>query len=167
MKQIRAFRNRALRKNRKGGIEGLPLQLMIVIIIASLGLAMMVGWMGNIEGPKAIGDIESEVTEQSQGRYGESVTLTVTVYDMSGNPVEGADVLVTGLGAESSASSGISGLFGHKNSSDKGVPHGVTDSQGRIVLTFNLNTSVDYGYLNIEVSKSGYSGNSTQVLVTV
>ena len=53
MKQRCVFiRNkRKLHTNKKGGIEGLPLQLLIIIVIASLGLAMMVGWMNNIDEP--------------------------------------------------------------------------------------------------------------------
>ena len=165
MKQIRAFRNRALRKNKKGGIEGLPLQLMIVIVIASLGLAMMVGWMGNIEEPKAIGDIESTVSSSHGLSFNKdsSITLTVSVYDIEGNPVEGADVIVTGLGA----SQGDNSIFGYKGNKDSTVPHGVTGEDGSVKITLKLHTSVDYGYLNIEVSKTGYSGNSAQVLVTV
>jgi hypothetical protein len=42
MKPISIHRiGKALRKNRKGGIEGLPLQLMIIIMIATLGTAII------------------------------------------------------------------------------------------------------------------------------
>ncbi|MBQ3736400.1 MAG: hypothetical protein II855_05650 [Candidatus Methanomethylophilaceae archaeon] len=43
MKQITLFRTerKAMHKNRKGGIEGLPLQLLIIIVVASLGLAII------------------------------------------------------------------------------------------------------------------------------
>lgn len=34
-----------------GGIEGLPLQLMIIILVATMGTAIIVGWMGSIETP--------------------------------------------------------------------------------------------------------------------
>ena len=47
-------KDKALRKNRKGGIEGLPLQLMIIIMVATLGTAIIIGWMGNIEEPHSI-----------------------------------------------------------------------------------------------------------------
>ena len=36
-------------KEDSGGIEGLPLQLMIIILVATMGAAILVGWMGNIE----------------------------------------------------------------------------------------------------------------------
>ncbi len=43
MKQITLFRTKrkAMRANKKGGIEGLPLQLLIIIVVASLGLAII------------------------------------------------------------------------------------------------------------------------------
>lgn len=43
MKQITLFRTnkRKMRANKKGGVEGLPLQLLIIIVVASLGLAMI------------------------------------------------------------------------------------------------------------------------------
>ena len=43
MKQITLFRTerKAMHMNRKGGIEGLPLQLLIIIVVASLGLAII------------------------------------------------------------------------------------------------------------------------------
>lgn len=40
-----------LKNDRSGGIEGLPLQLMILILIATLATAIIIGWMGNIEEP--------------------------------------------------------------------------------------------------------------------
>ena len=50
---------RDIRTDRRGGIEGLPLQLMIIILVATMGTAIIVGWMGNIETPHAIGDVET------------------------------------------------------------------------------------------------------------
>lgn len=41
-----------------GGIEGLPLQLMIIILVATMGTAIIVGWMGSIETPQSIGSVD-------------------------------------------------------------------------------------------------------------
>jgi len=39
------------------GIEGLPLQLLIMVVVAGLGLTVIVGWMNSISAPHSIGDI--------------------------------------------------------------------------------------------------------------
>ena len=95
MKQIN-FRQRKMHKNRKGGIEGLPLQLLIIIVIAGLGLSIMVGWMNSISEPDRIDDIEASY-EKTDGAY----QITVRVTDQNGDGVEGADVVLTGYGAYS------------------------------------------------------------------
>ena len=88
-----------LSKNKKGSIEGLPLQLMIMIIIATMGTAILVGWMGNIDTPKHIsgvdvlsGDIVLNGTSTSDGY------IEVYVTDQNGNPLSGATVVLSGLG---------------------------------------------------------------------
>ena len=96
MKQlsIHGLKRKALRKNRKGGIEGLPLQLLIIIVIAGLGLSIMVGWMNNISEPDRIDGIDAAY-ERNGGAY----DITVHVTDQNGDGVEGADVVLTGYGA--------------------------------------------------------------------
>lgn len=110
MKQLRAFRNKKrLHSNKKGGIEGLPLQLLIIIVIASLGLAMMIGWMGNISEPDRIDEIQT-----SYEKTGRGYEVTVRVVDQNGYGVEGADVVLTGYGAYS---------FGTTTASASSVPY--------------------------------------------
>ncbi len=94
MKQITHFRKRRMHTNRKGGIEGLPLQLLIIIVIAGLGLGIMVGWMNGIPEPDRIDNIETSC-EKANGAY----QITVHVTDQNGDGVEGADVVLTGYGA--------------------------------------------------------------------
>ena len=104
MKPRRAFMNRGkLRKNKKGGIEGLPLQLLIIIVVASLGLTTMVGWMNNIEEPTTIDRVAVEADQINTDKYSNCFELIFEVYDNKGNPVEGADIVITGLGATTTA----------------------------------------------------------------
>ena len=80
--------------NREGGIEGLPLQLMIVILVATLGTAVIMGWMGSIDSPhfiKTIGAEENVVTIEN-GVIGD---IHVHVLDENGEPLKGASVLIT------------------------------------------------------------------------
>ncbi len=85
---------RSLNKDRKGGIEGLPLQLMIVIMVATLGSAVIMGWMGDLDSPdyiKTIGIEENIVTIED----GIIQDIHICVLDGSGEPLPGVSVLIT------------------------------------------------------------------------
>jgi len=83
-----------LRRDRRGGIEGLPLQLMIVIMVATMGSAMIMGWMGDIESPhyiRSLGIEENVVTIED----GIIPDIHVCVLDERGAPLEGATVIIS------------------------------------------------------------------------
>ena len=156
MKQIRIHGlGKALRKNRKGGIEGLPLQLMIIIMVATLGTAIIVGWMGNIEEPHSINKVEVDTGEidltynavKSGNIYTTDEDVIISVYDQSGNPIEGATVVLSGLGVKDS---------------DGRTAHADTDSDGMAVFKgLKIRMSGNTGYIDVDVSKSGYGENSS------
>ena len=169
MKQlsIHGPKRKALRKNKKGGIEGLPLQLMIIIMIATLGTAIMVGWMGNIEEPHSIGKVmvdsgEIDLTRSStvNGAYGNAGSVyysneevIISVFDQSGNPLPDATVVLTGLGVS--------------DANGKTV-HGTTNDDGLVVLkNFKLRMTGHVGYIGVEVSKPGYGENSSCKITVV
>jgi hypothetical protein len=148
-----------LRGNRRGGIEGLPLQLMIVLIVATMGTGIIVGWMGSIETPHSIGDVSVEsgdiILEQRSGslRYTNEGSVEIYVSDQDGNPLAGATVVLTGLGVENS---------------DGTTAHANTD-EGGFANFENLNVKIrgaTVGYISVNVSMSGYGeDNSTRIAV--
>jgi len=163
MKQIsiHGLKRKALRKNKKGGIEGLPLQLMIIIMIATIGTAIIMGWMGNIEEPHSIGKVvvdsgEIDLTRSTMttGTYGNAGSVytsneevVISVFDQNGNPLPDATVVLTGLGVT--------------DSNGKTV-HGTTNADGLVVLkNFKLRMTGHVGYIGVEVSKPGYGENSS------
>src|SRR5215469_16865285 len=88
-----------LNSNKRGSIEGLPLQLMIIIIIATMGTAILVGWMGSIETPKHIGKVEVVSGDIIlDGNRTSEGFLEIYVTDQNGNPLSGATVVLSGLG---------------------------------------------------------------------
>ena len=67
---------------------------MIVILVATLGTAVIMGWMGSIDSPhfiKTIGAEENVVTIEN-GVIGD---IHVHVLDENGEPLKGASVLIT------------------------------------------------------------------------
>lgn len=139
---------KGLRKNKKGGIEGLPLQLMIIIIVATLSTGILVGWMNNIDTPNSIGDVSIDSGEACLGdsagsgfRYIDE-EICVTVCDQNGNPLEGAAVVLTGLGIKTESGN---------------VAYGITDENGNATfsdLMVKMNGPV--GFVDVNVSKAGY-----------
>ena len=149
-----------LNKNRNGGIEGLPLQLMIMVLIAGVGSAVLLGWMGNLNAPQSIGSVTSSPTEivahdsNGDGIFDASnVRITITVSDHKGDPVTGATVVLDG--------SNIARTDGTR-------PYGTTDSFGK--LTFNglqaTQTGKAIGFITVTVTKSGY-GTDTSLTIPV
>ncbi|AIZ56473.1 hypothetical protein Mpt1_c05850 [Candidatus Methanoplasma termitum] len=145
---------RKLNKNKKGSIEGLPLQLMIMIIIATIGTAILVGWMGNIDSPKSIGSVE--VVSGDIILDGNSTTdgmIEVYVSDQDGNPLSGATVVLSGLGV-----SDKNGKTAYANTDSKGYA-----KFDGLCLTLR---GADIGFITVNVSMSEYGeNNSTRVAV--
>ena len=118
---------RGLRNDCSGGIEGLPLQLLIMVVVAGLGLTIIMGWMNSIAAPHSIGEIyvsPSEILvydEDKDGLYTKSgIVMTITVTDQSGDRLEGATVMLDGANIKTK---------------EGGPVRGVTDSHGQAVLT--------------------------------
>ena len=118
--------NGRMMDDRSGGIEGLPLQLLIMVVVAGLGLTIIMGWMNSISAPHSIGDIYVNPSEiivkdpDGDGLYTrDGITVSVTVTDESGDRLEGATVLLDGANVETK---------------DGQPPRGVTDESGQVVL---------------------------------
>jgi hypothetical protein len=116
-----------MRDDRDGGIEGLPLQLLIMVVIAGLGLTVIMGWMGSISAPKAIGEVfvtPGQIVvydDDLDGLYtNHDIIVSVTVTDQAGDRLEGATVLLEGANVRSAAGDPV---------------RGVTDRQGQVVFT--------------------------------
>lgn len=136
-----------------GGIEGLPLQLMIIILVATMGTAIIVGWMGSIETPHAIGDVQYDGTVEADDD-GTLDPVTITVLDQDGNLLEGATVLLSGMNVEKS---------------DGSTAYAITGDDGSVTfedLKITKSSSLEVGFLKILVTKSGYT-DSSEYRITV
>lgn len=122
-KMISFARIKRIRKDNRASIEGLPLQLMIMGIIASLGTAVIVGWISSIQTPTYIGQVDFSPQEilvydaDGNGVFEVKLKdLSLRVLDTGGNPVENANVLIDG----SSVNNDHHRLYG-KTDADGGV----------------------------------------------
>ena len=144
-----------LKNDRRGSIEGLPLQLMIMIVIATMGTAILVGWMGSIDSPHTIGSVE--VTSGDillDGNFTDSAIVEIYVTDQDGNPLKGATVVLSGLGVSDS-----NGKTAYCN----------TDSSGRAYFE-GLRVSLrgaEIGFITVNVSLSEYGENNTARIAVI
>jgi hypothetical protein len=144
-----------LRNDRNAGIEGLPLQLMIMVVIAGLGTAIILGWMSGISAPSTIDSVYSSPNEivlndaDKDGVYTRTaISMTITVLDQDGEPVSGATVVLDGCNIMTAQGKQV---------------HATTDSSGK--ATFNglsaSQTGKSVGFITVTVTKSGMGTDSS------
>lgn len=134
-----------------GGIEGMPLQLMIVILVATMCTAILVGWMGSISAPLTIGSLEYEDFYKADGdSLGD---IEITVRDGSGNLLEGAVVVLSGLSVTSAGGDAIAVTDGNGVASFGDVR--ISPGTGKT------------GEISVSVSKTGYSCYGNYALMVV
>ena len=152
--------NSRLRKNKSGGIEGLPLQLMIIVLVATLGTAIIIGWMGSLETPQQIGSVNVDsgdiILDRTSGseHYTDSGYVKIYVTDQNGDGLAGATVVLSGCGVSTQNGSTV---------------HGVTDANGYVEFN-NIHASLRGGkinFINVDVSMSGYGSNSTARIAVI
>jgi hypothetical protein len=145
---MRFFRKN-IRGDRDAGIEGLPLQLMIMVVVAGLGTAIILGWMGGLTAPNGIDAVYSNPTElvlsdgDHDGVYTKTgISITISVIDKSGDAVKGATVVLDGCNLVSSNGKQV---------------HGTTDDLGKVTFTglSASQTGRSVGFISVSVTKSG------------
>ena len=138
----------------------MPLQLMIVILVATLGTAIILGWMGSLESPPHIGsvnidsgDIVLDLTSGSE-RYTDSGYVRIFVTDQNGDGLSGATVVLSGCSVSTSAGN---------------TAHAVTDAFGYAEFV-DIHASLrgsKIGFISVDVSRSGYGTNSAARIAVI
>mgnify|MGYP003787487543 FL=1 len=149
------FSRKRISGDREGGIEGLPLQLMIMVIIAGLGTAVLVGWMGGLSAPQAISSVGASPSEvlltdtDGDGTFeNESVTITIVVRDQNGDAVEGASVVLDGCNVRTA---------------DGALVYGTTGTDGKATFTgLTVSSSGNgIGFITVTAAKGGMGTDSS------
>jgi hypothetical protein len=145
---MRYFRKN-IREDKDAGIEGLPLQLMIMVVVAGLGTAIILGWMGGLSAPNGIDAVYSNPPElvltdgDHDGVYTKSsISITISVMDKSGDAVKGATVVLDGCNLVTATGKQV---------------HGTTDDMGKVTFTglSASQTGRSVGFITVSVTKSG------------
>ncbi|MGA1847953.1 MAG: hypothetical protein ACMUHB_01310 [Thermoplasmatota archaeon] len=91
---------RRLKNDMNGGMEGIPLQLIIAVVIGMAALGVLVGWLalaGDADPTLRSVETDPETIEiEGDGRVNETLQVTVYVYDSEGSEVDGVVVTISG-----------------------------------------------------------------------
>jgi hypothetical protein len=148
------FFSKNIRTDRDAGIEGLPLQLMIMVVVAGLGTAIILGWMGGLSAPNGIDAVYANPAELAlsdgdhDGVYTKTgISITISVMDKSGDAVKGATVVLDGCNLVNSNGTQV---------------HGTTDDLGKVTFTglSASQTGRSVGFISVSVTKSGLGTNN-------
>jgi hypothetical protein len=153
---VQCIRIRKLKRDLKGGLEGMPLQLLIIVVVAVMALGMIMYWMGSInEPPKSIKVISVEVDENDEDidlSNGNPDLIAVTVYDQDLSRVDGAVVTLDGCGFDQVSA---------KTGSDL-AESGTAVFDGKDV---DLPPGIKTGEITVTAKKAGYAAKTTSILV--
>lgn len=131
-----------------GGIEGMPLQLMITVVVAGLVLAVVLGWVLTIQTPSVIRSVSADPASVDLGNIPEdqtaakTVTIRVTAFDANGAAIR--DAVVTAEGA-------VSGTVVALDRDD-----GSSDGIVTLSVRARLAPLVNVGEIALTVQKAGY-----------
>jgi hypothetical protein len=137
--------------DKNGGIEGVPLQLIIAVVVGMAALAIVIGWLaiaGDSDATlrRVTTDPES-IQIDGEGRVNLTVNVTFYIYDSEGNEVD--DVIVTISGSVDET------VVEKINSGDViAVP---------TVLSSNTNTAV----IDITAEKGGGMGEAETTIIVM
>jgi hypothetical protein len=76
-----------------GAVEGLPLQLIIIVAIAAIVLVIVLGWLAPWQSKV---DLDQLTVTPTTADSGTQVTVVVTAWDTKGNHLEGVVIEMTG-----------------------------------------------------------------------
>jgi hypothetical protein len=127
---------------------------MIMVLIAGVGSAILVGWMSGLEAPRSIGSVRAtpaEIIVEDANRDGifdkANFDVTITVLDQKGDGISGASVVLEGANLRKGTA----------------VAHGTTDTGGRVLISgLSCSLSGDrVGYIRVTVSGAGFGTDGT------
>lgn len=86
-----------LSRNKNGAVEGLPLQLIIIVAIAAIVLVIVLGWLAPWQNKV---DLNSLTVTPMIVDNNNQTTITVTAWDTKDNHLEGVVIQISGSNVE-------------------------------------------------------------------
>lgn len=141
---------RRIRLDERGALEGMPLQLIIMVVIAGIAISIVIAWLTIFTAPD-LAKIELQSTTPSSDpiRITENTTaITIKAWDTKGNPLKGVSIKMSGSNIIVAGLTGPDGTFTAEGlnidigSSDFGTIHVEAEFSGTLSITKTLNIVV-------------------------
>jgi hypothetical protein len=142
--------HRFIVRNRNAGIEGMPLMIIIIVVIAVAVLGIVLGWifLASDSDPMI-----KKITVDPETVKTTTATVKVYVWDTDGNKVDGATVTVSGLNV---------------NTAPVKTTKQAGDTYATVTLTgLALSPGAQTGTLSILAEKTGMGKKTLDVVVSV
>jgi len=137
--------------SKEGGMEGVPLQLIIVVVVGMAALGILIGWLtmaGDTDPTlKRIAAEPDTVKVSGDGRAASAADLQLFIYDSDGNEVDGVVVTISGA-------------------VDEKVVEKI-DSGDTVSITAALPPGQDTGSIEIRAEKGGGMGSTTTTIIVM
>lgn len=141
--------SRKIVRDTDGALEGLPLHLLILVIVAAVGISIVLAWMAPLKAGigASVGSValtenggcdKIVCTTQPDGTAVGSGYVVVTVKDLNGKPLVGADVEIRGCSIVDAK---------------KTDTNGIADF-GNLTVVLQPNTDIGYIQLNVKIPNS-------------
>lgn len=106
-------RRRRINLDTGGALEGMPLQLIIMVVIAGIAISIVIAWLTIFTSPDlARIEIYSVEPKTEPMRVTENTTsITIKAWDTKGNPLEGVSIKMSGSNVLIAGVTGSDGTF--------------------------------------------------------
>ncbi|MFH0815607.1 MAG: hypothetical protein V1934_02150 [Methanobacteriota archaeon] len=126
------------RWNKRGAIEGLPLQLIIMVVIAGIAIVIILSWL---QPWKNKVDLQSVSASPGTVARGVATQVTVTAWDTKDNKLSGVVVVLDGAGVHASGTTDSTGTV--KFTITPSLPPGTSSGQVSITATYTGSITVE------------------------
>lgn len=134
----------------RGALEGMPLQLIIMVVIAGIAISIVIAWLTIFTAPD-LAKIEfcsAEPRTEPMKITENTTAITIKAWDTKGNPLEGVSFRMSGSNVLVAGTSGPEGTF---TASD---------------LDIDIGTS-DFGTIRVEAEYSGTVSITKNISIVV
>ena len=139
-----------IRLDDRGALEGMPLQLIIMVVIAGIAISIIIAWLTIFTAPDLSKiDLYGAEPEAEPIRITENTTsITIKAWDTKGNPLEGVSIKMSGANLIIAGMTGADGTFTARGldidigTSDFGTIRVEAEFSGTLSITKSLNIVV-------------------------